>query len=54
MQSETLSAVFETYFRILKHSIQPTVARCVPMLLLGVEHNINFLTQYPVNKRLVS
>lgn len=26
MQSETLSAVFETYFRILKHSTQPTVA----------------------------
>ncbi|KAE8009055.1 hypothetical protein FH972_005512 [Carpinus fangiana] len=26
MQSETLSAVFETYFRILKHSIPPTVA----------------------------
>lgn len=27
MQSETLSAVFETYFRILKHTIQPTVAK---------------------------
>ncbi|KAF3438255.1 hypothetical protein FNV43_RR21016 [Rhamnella rubrinervis] len=27
MQSETLSAVFETYFRILKHAMQPTAAR---------------------------
>ncbi|KAB1216922.1 hypothetical protein CJ030_MR4G016065 [Morella rubra] len=26
MQSETLSAVFETYFRILKHSVQPYAA----------------------------
>ncbi|KAJ7982034.1 Nucleolar complex protein 3 like [Quillaja saponaria] len=27
MQSETLAAVFETYFRILKHTMEPTVAR---------------------------
>ncbi|KAG1327463.1 hypothetical protein COCNU_01G013970 [Cocos nucifera] len=27
MQSETLSAVFETYFRILKHSMDPSVSR---------------------------
>ncbi|XP_042949209.1 nucleolar complex protein 3 homolog isoform X2 [Carya illinoinensis] len=27
MQSETLSAVFETYFRILKHSVQPKASR---------------------------
>ncbi|GAB4827335.1 hypothetical protein Ancab_034222 [Ancistrocladus abbreviatus] len=27
MQSETLSAVFETYFRILKHTVQSSVAR---------------------------
>ncbi|KAA3490728.1 nucleolar complex protein 3-like protein [Gossypium australe] len=29
MQSETLSAVFETYFRILRHTMQSSVARCV-------------------------
>lgn len=52
MQTETLSAVFETYFRILKHSIQPTVARCVPILLLErVEHNMNFLTHYVLSIR---
>lgn len=52
MQSETLSAVFETYFRILKHSIQQTVARCVPMLLLEiVELNMNFLIQYVLSIR---
>ncbi|GMH07976.1 hypothetical protein Nepgr_009816 [Nepenthes gracilis] len=27
MQSETLSAVFETYFRILRHAVQSTLAR---------------------------
>ena len=27
MQTETLSAVFETYFRVLKHTMQPTTAR---------------------------
>ncbi|XP_010943335.1 nucleolar complex-associated protein 3 isoform X1 [Elaeis guineensis] len=27
MQSETLSAVFETYFRILKHSMDPSLSR---------------------------
>ncbi|KAJ0042221.1 hypothetical protein Pint_18174 [Pistacia integerrima] len=29
MQSETISAVFETYFRILKHTMISTAARCV-------------------------
>jgi len=29
MQTETLSAVFETYFRILKHTMQSIGARCV-------------------------
>ena len=29
MQSETLSAVFETYFRILRHTMQSSVARFV-------------------------
>lgn len=29
MQSDTLSAVFETYFRILRHTMQSSVARCV-------------------------
>lgn len=28
MQTKTLSAVFETYFRILKHTMQ-SIARCV-------------------------
>lgn len=32
MQSETLSAVFETYFRILKHAMQSTAARFAPTL----------------------
>lgn len=27
MQSLTLSAVFETYFRVLKHTVQPVAAR---------------------------
>lgn len=29
MQSETLSAVFETYFRILKHSMDPSASRWI-------------------------
>lgn len=29
MQTQTLSAVFETYFRILKHTLQSLAARCV-------------------------
>lgn len=32
MQSEILSAVFETYFRILKHTMQSTTARFVRTL----------------------
>ncbi|WOL12256.1 nucleolar complex protein [Canna indica] len=32
MQSETLSAVFETYFRILKHSMDPSTSRSHPLL----------------------
>ncbi|MBA0874751.1 hypothetical protein Goshw_021462 [Gossypium schwendimanii] len=38
MQSETLSAVFETYFRILRHTMQSSVARCVGPYSL---HNYN-------------
>lgn len=32
MQTETISAVFETYFRILKHTMMFTAVRCVPIL----------------------
>lgn len=31
MQSETLSAVFQTYFRILKHTMELITARFVPL-----------------------
>ena len=46
MQTETLSAVFETYFRILKHTMQSTAVRCVPMFLQErVGHNVDFIVQ---------
>lgn len=35
MQSDTLSAVFETYFRILKHTMESITARFVLILLDG-------------------
>ena len=35
MQTETLSSVFETYFRVLKHVVQPAAARLAIVLCVG-------------------